>query len=302
MSYESDSHLTRHSPAYYDSNSNPTSPQTHYHPSAARPLQQPPTAHVSPTLRSPSIPHGPDPVRLQTSISSGESDSTLGTDYKQYPTHKHFQYSPQLEQGILEESVHRQSRAGSQYSGNRANGSRHGGTPVIEDNSAIFQYIQEKALAVEEEKEDDHALWILLWMSFFDPFHCLFSALHSIFAVVTIIILAPLRLCRRECSPSISLVRMVAPIFRNHLRLIFAKSIENAHTFEFSPFCLVLIHLVSPLISIGNAVAAWIVAVFWIFAIIMGNPDGTEKRDDGRATVLLLRDWWEKCLLFAIRK
>lgn len=141
-----------------------------------------------------------------------------------------------------------------------------------------------------------------VWMSFLDPFHCFFSAIFSIFAVFTIIILLPLRLCRRECSPSISLVRMVAPVFRHHLQMIFAKSLDSAHTFEFSPFCLILVHIVSPLLSIGNAIAAWIVAVFWIFAIIMGNPDGTEKRDDGRATVLMLRDWWEKCLLYAIRK
>jgi hypothetical protein len=67
-----------------------------------------------------------------------------------------------VERGIIEESIHRQSRAGSQHSGNRVNGSHHGGTPVVEDNSAVFQYIQEKSFAAEEEQEDDHALWILV--------------------------------------------------------------------------------------------------------------------------------------------
>jgi len=95
---------------------------------------------------------------------------------------------------------------------------------------------------------------------------------------------------------------MVAPVFRNHLQLIYAKSLSDAHMFEFSPVCLVLIHLVSPIISLGNAIAAWVVAIFWLFALIMGNPDGTERKDDGRATVLMLRDWWERCLLYAIRK
>lgn len=163
MSYESDTHLTSPSPTYNDNNRNPSSPQTLYYPSATRSLQHPPIAHVSPTTRSPSIPHGLDPVRLQTSISSGESSSTLGPEYKQYSTYKHFQYSPQLERGIREESEHRQSRTGSQHSGNRANGSHHGGTQVVEDNSAVFQYIQEKStIAPEEPKEDDHALWILV--------------------------------------------------------------------------------------------------------------------------------------------
>src|ERR1700744_4773205 len=111
MSYESDSKLTRHPPAHYDNNNVPSSPETQSYHSAARPLQQPTIAHVSPTLRSPSLPPGLDPVRLHTSASSGESASTLGTDHKQYPAYKHFQYNPQVEQSIIEEASHGQSRA-----------------------------------------------------------------------------------------------------------------------------------------------------------------------------------------------
>lgn len=139
-------------------------------------------------------------------------------------------------------------------------------------------------------------------MSFLDPFHCLFSAFYSILAAFTILVLLPLRLCQRECSPGISLIRMLAPVFRNHLQMIYAKSLVNVHKFEFSPIILLLVNIVSPIISLGNAIAAWIVAVFWLFAIMMGNPDGTERGDDGRATVLMLRDWWERCLLSAVRK
>lgn len=95
---------------------------------------------------------------------------------------------------------------------------------------------------------------------------------------------------------------MVAPVFRKHLQMIFAKSLDRVHTFEFSPVRLVLIQFCCPIVSIGNAIAAWVMAVFWVFAIIMGNPDGTEKKDDGRTAVLVLRDCWEKYLLFAIRR
>lgn len=63
---------------------------------------------------------------------------------------------------------------------------------------------------------------------------------------------------------------------------------------------LIAIHLASPLISIGVAVAAWISAAFWVFAVIMGNPDGTERRDDGRDAVLVVRNWWESFLLMAL--
>lgn len=42
--------------------------------------------------------------------------------------------------------------------------------------------------------------------------------------------------------------------------------------------------------------AVWTAAFFWIFAITLGNPDGTEKGDDGRAAVLGVNGWWQKWL------
>lgn len=60
---------------------------------------------------------------------------------------------------------------------------------------------------------------------------------------------------------------------------------------------LLLAHMLAPFISIGVAVAAWTVAIYWVFAAIVGDPDGSEGGcDDGRATVLGLRGWWEGCL------
>ncbi|KAK2788187.1 hypothetical protein FQN53_004072 [Emmonsiellopsis sp. PD_33] len=55
---------------------------------------------------------------------------------------------------------------------------------------------------------------------------------------------------------------------------------------------LVLIHLLSPLLITPILFAAWIAAFFWVFAMILGNPDGTERRDDGRVAVLGVRNWW----------
>ncbi|PGH15711.1 hypothetical protein AJ80_05419 [Polytolypa hystricis UAMH7299] len=55
---------------------------------------------------------------------------------------------------------------------------------------------------------------------------------------------------------------------------------------------LILIHLLSPLLVFPLLFAAWIAAFFWIFTMIMGNPDGTERKDDGRAAVLGVRNWW----------
>ncbi|EHY53415.1 hypothetical protein HRR83_003623 [Exophiala dermatitidis] len=291
----------RQSATYYEQSTNPTSETTQYqHPYPPfSSLLPPPVAHVSPHPRTcPPPPQRAEPNRVPGSISSGGSGSSASSDCKNY-LQPSYQYSPQIEGGYMETTISRESHPGWRTENGRRR-SDMARSEMVENNSAVFHYIHEDH--VEEEREDDHALWILFWMSFLDPLHCFFSALYTVFAVFAVTLLLPLRLCRRDCSPSTPLVRMVAPVFRNHLQMICARSLDDVHTFEFSPFCLVFIHVVSPLLSIPIAVAAWVVAVFWIFAIIMGNPDGTERRDDGRATVLLLRDWWEKCLLYAIRK
>jgi hypothetical protein len=83
--------------------------------------------------------------------------------------------------------------------------------------------------------------------------------------------------------------------------MLCGDSAEGSHELEYKPSSLVMVYLVAPLLSIGVAIAAWISASFWVFAITMGNPDGTERRDDGRATVLGVRNRWERFLLSAVR-
>jgi hypothetical protein len=78
-----------------------------------------------------------------------------------------------------------------------------------------------------------------------------------------------------------------------------ADSAPDADELEFKAGRLIAVQVLSPVVSMGVAIAEWIAAPFWIFAIMMGNPDGTERGDDGRTTVLAVRNWWEQCLLKA---
>lgn len=67
---------------------------------------------------------------------------------------------------------------------------------------------------------------------------------------------------------------------------------------------LILVNLLSPLISMGVAGAAWVAAAFWFFNAILGDPDGSDKPkgyNDGRASVLGLRSWWETWLRRPLR-
>ena len=149
----------RHSQAYYDRRSSRSSRQTTYHYPTISPLPHPPAAHVNSIARSPTSSRRTDSNRAQSSISSGESDSSAGTDYKHYIQNKQYQYSPQAEMGLMEENGVRQSPIGS-HSGSGVRRSNHGRSEMVEANSTVFRYMQQEA--VEEEQEDDHALWILV--------------------------------------------------------------------------------------------------------------------------------------------
>ncbi|KIV84159.1 hypothetical protein PV11_06129 [Exophiala sideris] len=285
-----------HSAAYYDNQSNIKQANLTYTPNLLP--SQPPAAHLqSNSQHTVSSPRTGLPRAPSSPSSNASSSSTSDGDI--YLAKNQYHFAPRAEEGVVGKKVSRQAHYAS-HGGTMPRAGSRTHSEYLEDNSTVLRYVQSD---VDDENEGhDHALWILVWMSFLDPFHCIFSAMYTIFALLAFTFLFPLRLCRGECSPSTTFVRMVAPVFRDHLQLIYAKSLSDAHMFEFSPVCLVLIHLASPIISMGNAIAAWVVAIFWLFALIMGNPDGTERRDDGRATVLMLRDWWERCLLYAIRK
>jgi hypothetical protein len=58
----------------------------------------------------------------------------------------------------------------------------------------------------------------------------------------------------------------------------------------------ILVLILSPLFSIAILLFAWTAAFFWVFTMVMGNPDGTERKDDGRAAVLGVCKWWQTWL------
>ncbi|ODH12534.1 hypothetical protein ACO22_08170, partial [Paracoccidioides brasiliensis] len=68
------------------------------------------------------------------------------------------------------------------------------------------------------------------------------------------------------------------------------QTLPSIHSHSHSHFptllVLVLIHLLSPFLLAPLLLATWIASFFWVFAMIVGNPDGTERRDDGRVAVL----------------
>lgn len=152
----------RHSAAYYESRVGPTYPPSQYQHQLYPPLaslSHPPVAHVNPPARSVLPTSRTEPNRVQSSVSSGISNSSSSSDDKKYMQTIPYQYSPRAERGLMDEFPARQSYHSS-HMGNGIHRNGPGRSEMVEDNSTIFRYIQEDP--IEEDQENDHALWILV--------------------------------------------------------------------------------------------------------------------------------------------
>lgn len=64
---------------------------------------------------------------------------------------------------------------------------------------------------------------------------------------------------------------------------------------------LITVLILSAFLCIPLLPVTGIVACFWVFAKMLGNPDGTERNDDGRAAVLGVTHWWQRWLGYGRR-
>ena len=133
--------------------------------------------------------------------------------------------------------------------------------------------------------------------------NCLVSMvilLYTILALFATILLQPFRLCTSGSSFRQQMIGFLAPTLRIQLNFI-----HSAYTSEeYSAPMLVVVNLFSPILSLGVAGAAWVAAAFWFFNTILGDPDGSDKPkgyNDGRASVMGVRKWWEKWLRRPLR-
>jgi len=152
-------------------------------------------------------------------------------------------------------------------------------------------------LALQEAK----AMKILFFLS--GPVIAL-SFLNLFWTLISLIITIlsqPVRLCARRITFGQQLASLLGPALNLQLKSIYTPLPPHANEDGvFHPGMLVFVHLVSPVLSIGVAIAAWVVAAYWLMAGIVGDPAGMDKRDDGRETVLGLRGWWENLMLKGI--
>lgn len=162
----------------------------------------------------------------------------------------------------------------------------------------------------DEDDEDDSgrrlqeekAVKILLYLS--GPCVIL-SALNTVWALISVVITCltqPVRLCARRPTFGQQLSGLLGPALNLQLKAIYTPLPPHANDDRsYHAMTLVMVHVLSPFISLGMMFMAWVLAVYWLSSAVVGDPAGMDKRDDGRETVLGLRNWWERYLMRSVQ-
>ncbi|PLN84827.1 hypothetical protein BDW42DRAFT_24175 [Aspergillus taichungensis] len=183
--------------------------------------------------------------------------------------------------------------------------------------SRAHKRIVHKDDSLADDNQD--ALLMLLRLSAPVPIFSFAACIYTLFGLFFVILVSPLRLCScipyfRATSFRAQLCDLLVPQLHIHERLVrMRKSPQRSSSPQsvynnldrpsgaescasYSIAGLIAVLLLSSLLSIAFLLLAWTAAFFWIFAMVLGNPDGTERKDDGRAAVLGVSRWWQTWL------
>lgn len=292
---------------------------------------------ATPTLNPADLPTPPEPV-AQISFNSHSAQSTQLGNTNARPHHEKPSYSYKspsmsssgessmmtgissidLEKGALgREQVQKKNTSRDRQSRDRHSRDRHARdaekaahsrSPGSHDGQARRN--ADRAAYLEDEEQDEtrqlqeeKAVKILLYLS--GPCVVL-SFLNAIWTFISLVITSlaqPVRLCARRPTFGQQLGGLLGPALNLQLKSIYTPLPPHAdEDSSYRTGMLLAIQLLSPFLSLGMMIAAWVVAVFWVSSAVVGDPAGTDRRDDGRETVLALRNWWEKWLVRSIRE
>ncbi|KAJ5505047.1 hypothetical protein N7463_007921 [Penicillium fimorum] len=199
--------------------------------------------------------------------------------------------------------------------------------PGEHSNPSIIR-VRKRAIPDDDivTNEGQDALLMLFRLTII-PFYSFGASLYTIFAFLFALFVSPFRLCSfspylRATTFASQLCDLLSPVLHIHERLVCLQppSVEDRSSstlstqwirsepdsdqqsvlFEPSEVYAVIgsfsVLVLSPLLSIAILLFAWTAAFFWVFSMVLGNPDGTERKDDGRTAVLGVCKWWRSWL------
>lgn len=151
--------------------------------------------------------------------------------------------------------------------------------------------------------QEKKAVQILLFLS--GPCVIL-SALNTAWACISLVITLltqPVRVCAKRPTFAQQLGGLLGPALNLQLRCIYTPLAPHANEdSSYHTATLLMVHICSPFLSLGMMLVAWVLGVYWVSSVVVDDPAGMDKRDDGRDTVLWLRGWWEGWLLRSVKE
>ncbi|KAK5175703.1 uncharacterized protein LTR77_000842 [Saxophila tyrrhenica] len=219
--------------------------------------------------------------------------------------------SVNMEKGAVpeEEGPRQSSRESRRSGGNRdpEKGTRHSSRHGSHQSNRV-----DKTIAMEEEDEEvdegramqeQHAVKILLFLS--GP-AVILSAINTVWAVIALVITAlsqSIRICARRPSFGQQLAGLLGPTLNLQLRSIYTPLPPHANEDgSYHDATLFMVHILSPFMSFVIMFAAWVLGFYWLASGMVGDPAGQDKRDDGKETVLGLRNFWEGWLMRSVKE
>lgn len=154
-----------------------------------------------------------------------------------------------------------------------------------------------------KKKQEEKAVKILLFMA--GP--CvLLSAINTLWALIALfitILTQPIRICARRPTFGQQLAGLLGPTLNLQLRCIYTPLAPHANEDGSYHSCMLfVVHMVSPFLAVAMVFASWVLAIYWLCSGVVGDPAGQDKRDDGKETVLGLRNWWERWLMKGVKE
>ncbi|KAF1941968.1 hypothetical protein EJ02DRAFT_466125 [Clathrospora elynae] len=243
-------------------------------------------AHDS-VISHPFSPKASSPPSPSSSISSiGRHHQSITEIQNARPEIKN-QHIQLPQQAHLDPEKHGYGSSQGRRSPNRASAAGPEGDAIVYDQGEY------------QEKGPEEKAWHLL---FYLCGPCAFLsgaiALWTVIALLASLVLAPLRFCTTTRPPlSEQITAFLAPALNLQLHLVYSHD----STTGYSAPMLVVVHLFSPVVAFGVAIAAWTAAGFWFFSSILGDPGGHDGHNDGKESILGVRNWWERWLSRGLR-
>ncbi|KAI5800024.1 hypothetical protein EDC01DRAFT_530637 [Geopyxis carbonaria] len=158
--------------------------------------------------------------------------------------------------------------------------------------------------SVDYPRHKSSFVWRTLgFLTFVNPLLCLFNALYTLAILAVVAVSFPFKYLASSSSVTSfpqCVNSLVAPLLCIHLRFLHPSPPPKIPLESFGALRLVIVHLLSPLISIPLAIASGCVAFVWMYTeVILGETN--DRKGMEYRSFLFVKHFWEEYALSSLK-